>query len=168
MCWGLTFLTMCQDRLSMANKLLWIERIAVWMDSRYRVPGTQFRFGLDPILSLFPALGNVISYVISGVLIVHMVRYGASGAVVVKMILNICFDFLISNIPVLGTLFTAGYKANNRNVRLLKEHYREGKHRGSGMRLVVMVVATLVLLSFLLLALLIFVLVELIHWIESL
>lgn len=151
----------------MSDQLQWIEQIARWMDSKYRIPGTRFRFGLDPVLSLFPAVGNIISYAISALLIVHMVRHGASGMVIVKMVLNICLDFLISNVPVLGTIATAGYKANNRNVRLLKEHYKEGKHRGSGLLLIIAVVTILLLISLLFLIFLIYIVSQLLHWLGS-
>jgi hypothetical protein len=44
----------------------WIERLARWMDSRFLIPGTNIRFGLDPLFSLFPILGDLITYIISG------------------------------------------------------------------------------------------------------
>ena len=56
------------------------------MDSSFRIPGTNIRFGLDPILGLFPFAGDLIAYGISSVLVLAMVREGASGKVVIKMI----------------------------------------------------------------------------------
>lgn len=102
------------------------------MDSAFRIPGTNIRFGLDPLLGLFPFVGDLISYGISSSLVLAMVRKGASGKVVAKMIGNITLDYIISNVPVLGYIVDFGFKANERNLNLLKEHFNEGKHQGSG------------------------------------
>jgi hypothetical protein len=110
----------------------WIERIAQWMDSRFVIPGTDIRFGIDPMMSLFPIIGDLMTYVVSCVLIYTMYNEGASRKVVIKMILNSTLDAIIGAIPLVGTVFDIFYRANDRNVRLLKEHYFEGKHQGSG------------------------------------
>jgi hypothetical protein len=110
----------------------WIERLARWMDSRFLIPGTNIRFGIDPLLSLFPVFGDLITYLISGALIYTMHNQGASRNVVIKMILNSTLDAIIGAIPVIGTVFDIFYRANDRNVKLLREHYFEGKHQGSG------------------------------------
>ena len=137
------------------------------MDSRFRIPGTNIRFGLDPLLSLFPALGNIISYIVSGLLILQMVRFGASGKLAIKMIFNICVDFLISNIPVLGTIFTTGYKANIRNIRLMKEYYGEGIHRGSGLGILLTIIGILLLLVVVFIFLVFKLTIWMIQWIGS-
>ena len=109
-----------------------IEKITRLMDNAFRIPGTNIRFGLDPIMGLFPFIGDLISYGISSSLVLAMVRKGASGKVVVKMIGNITLDYIISNVPVLGYIVDFGYKANERNFKLLKEYLKDGKHQGSG------------------------------------
>ena len=65
-------------------------------------------------------------------LVYNMSQRGASRKVVIKMILNSTLDAIIGMIPVVGTFFDIFYRSNDRNVRLLKEHYVEGKHQGSG------------------------------------
>ena len=104
----------------------WIERLAKWLDSRFLIPGTNIRFGIDPVMSLFPIVGDLMTYVVSGMLIYTMYNEGASGKVVIKMILNSTLDAIIGTIPLVGTVFDIFYRANDRNVRLLKEHYFEG------------------------------------------
>jgi len=115
----------------------WIERLARWLDSRFLIPGTNIKFGIDPIMSLFPIVGDLMTYVVSGMLIYTMYNEGASGKVVIKMILNSTLDAIIGTIPLVGTVFDIFYRANDRNVRLLKEHYFEGKHQGSGKGLLI-------------------------------
>lgn len=126
--------------------LQWIQRMAALMDSRYLIPGTNIRFGIDPILSLFPVFGDLITFVISGALIYTMHQNGASRNVVIKMILNATLDTIVGAIPVVGTIFDIFYRANDRNVRLLKEHYFEGKHQGSGTGLLIVIAAVAVML----------------------
>jgi len=117
------------------ERLRWVERVARLMDSQFRLPGTKFRFGLDPLLGLLPVVGDLGTLAISGALLLTMMRHGASGAVVVRMAFNILLDTVIGAIPILGNLFDFAYKSNERNVALLRRHYAEGKHQGSGMGL---------------------------------
>ncbi|MDW7693879.1 DUF4112 domain-containing protein [Flammeovirgaceae bacterium SG7u.111] len=127
----------------------WIKRISNLMDEAIRIPGTNIRFGLDPILGLVPGAGDYISMVISSLMVLGIVRQGISGKVVVMMLGNVLVDFLVGSVPVIGDLFDFAYKANSRNYRLLLKHYEEGKHKGSGCGLVLLVVGfTLALLGF--------------------
>lgn len=102
------------------------------MDNQFRLPGTNFRFGLDPIINLVPVLGDVSGFVISSALLLSMVKHGVSRKVVIVMVLNILVDAIIGGIPLIGQIFDFYFKANSRNLKLLKEHYEEGKHQGSG------------------------------------
>jgi hypothetical protein len=126
--------------------LQWVENFSRLLDSKFTIPGTQIRFGLDPILSLFPVIGDLITYFISGILIYTMHQQGASRKVVIKMVMNSTLDAVIGTIPLIGTVFDVFYRSNDRNVRLLKEHYLEGKHHGSGngLLLVIVIVAILI------------------------
>ena len=130
-------------------ELLWVERISKLLDSKFRIPGTNIRFGLDPIFGLLPVAGDVGTMLISLSLIYTMYRNGASGQLVAKMILNVLLDALFGSIPVFGAFFDVYYKANNRNVKLLKQYYHEGKHRGSatGFLIVVMGVTMIILVG---------------------
>jgi len=102
------------------------------LDSQFKIPGTEFRFGLDAIAGLIPIGGDAVSFLASGALVLTMVRHGASGQLAARMLGNIAIDALVGAVPFLGDLFDVAFKANNRNVALLKEHYEEGKHTGSG------------------------------------
>ncbi len=131
------------------------------MDSQFRLPGTRFRFGLDPLLGLVPIVGDLSTTAVSVALLLTMLRHGASGAIVVRMALNILIDTVVGGIPILGNVFDFAYKSNERNVALLRRHYAEGRHPGSGRGLVV-----LLLLGFLVVAGLVgWGSVELISWI---
>ncbi|AMJ66048.1 DUF4112 domain-containing protein [Hymenobacter sp. PAMC 26628] len=126
------------------ERLRWVERVARLMDSQFRLPGTRFRFGLDPLLGLIPIVGDLSTTAVSVALLLTMLRHGASGAVVVRMALNILIDTVVGAVPILGNVFDFAYKSNERNVALLRRHYAEGRHAGSGKGLV-----ALLLLAFL-------------------
>lgn len=118
-----------ENNIKFSNpELKWVNRISKLLDSQYRIPGTDIRFGWDPILSVFPVAGDFLTYLVSFVLIATMYKHGASTKVVLKMIANSTLDFIIGSIPLVGTAFDLFFKSNERNVRLLKEYYEE---RGS-------------------------------------
>ncbi len=112
------------------NKLVWAEKVARLMDEQFKIG--KFRFGVDPVLNLIPIAGDVAGFAVSAVLIATMSRHGASGKVVTKMFINALLDATIGAIPVLGFIFDFFYKANTKNIKLLREYYEEGKHQGSG------------------------------------
>lgn len=113
------------------KELDWVDRVVSAMDDRFGIPGTNIRFGADAIIGLVPWLGDAVSVGISGMLVVAMARRGASGMVLVRMLLNVVTDYLLGAVPLLGDLFDFSFKANRRNLRLLREHYEQGKHQGS-------------------------------------
>jgi hypothetical protein len=127
-------------------ELVWIGRMTRMMDSRFRVPGTSLRFGLDPLFGLVPFLGDIIGLLISSLMVMAMVRHGISGKVVILMLLNIAFDFLLGFIPLFGDAFDFVHRANTRNFRLLKAHYEEGAHQGSGWWIILSIFLAIILL----------------------
>lgn len=128
------------------SRLRWVESISVFLDNQFRVPGTNFRFGLDPILSLIPFGGSAASFALSAGLVLTMVKHGVSRKVLILMVGNLVLDALVGSIPVLGNIFDFFFKANQRNVNLLKKHYQEGKYTGSGNGVLVAIALVLVLL----------------------
>ena len=126
-----------EQNQSRKTALRQVEALARLMDNRFRVPGTQIRFGLDPILGLVPGVGDLAGFLVSALLLATIARNGASGFVLARMTLNILLDAFIGSIPLLGDVFDFAYKSNQRNIRLLREHYEEGRHRGSAWKLVI-------------------------------
>lgn len=146
------------------SRLRWIESISAFMDNQFRVPGTNFRFGLDPILSFIPFGGSAASFAISAGLLLTMVKHGVSRKVLILMMGNLVLDATLGSIPVLGNIFDFFFKANQRNVNLLKRHYQEGKYTGSGTGLLVAIALALLVI----LALIIYGTWALISWLVNL
>jgi heme/copper-type cytochrome/quinol oxidase subunit 2 len=72
-------------------------------------------------------------------------KNGASGFVLARMILNILIDATIGSIPLIGDLFDFAFKANTRNMQLMKEHYVEGRHKGSALKVIIPVLILVLL-----------------------
>lgn len=99
-----------------------LESLARLLDSSIRVPGTRFTFGLDSILSLVPVVGSFVGAGISAYVIIEAYRLGAPRATLAAMLANVGLDTVLGSIPVIGFVFDALYKANNRNVAILRRH----------------------------------------------
>jgi Domain of unknown function (DUF4112) len=110
-------------------ELVWLDRAAQLMDNCIPIPFTNRKFGIDALLGLVPTAGDLASLGISGLIILTISRHGVSFTVLLKMIWNIIVDALVGTIPVLGDFFDFGFKANRRNMNLLKAHYAEGGSR---------------------------------------
>jgi hypothetical protein len=141
----------------------WIKSVSYLLDEQFRFPGTKFRFGLDPVMNLIPGIGDISGFIISGGLLLAMAKKGASNKIVVLMCLNILLDATIGAIPIIGQIFDFFFKSNTRNLKLMREHYIEGKHQGSGKNVIVITLIILVIL----LVILVFTLFKLTEWIFS-
>ncbi|HKH61671.1 MAG TPA: DUF4112 domain-containing protein [Flavitalea sp.] len=122
-----------------------LERIAKLMDAQFTVPGTNFKFGLDGIIGLIPGAGDISTFAVSAYLLTIMARNGASGYVMARMVLNVVIDAVVGMIPILGDLFDIAFKANMRNLKLMKEHYVEGRHKGGAWKILVPVLLLLLI-----------------------
>ena len=138
-------------RTPQSERLKWVDTMARLMDNQFALPGTSFRFGLDPILGLLPVAGDLASFAMSAMIVLTIARHGASGKLVALMLVNIALDTVIGSIPILGNLFDFAYKANEKNVRLLRRHYEEGKYQGSGKGILMAAVVGVVIIFGLLL-----------------
>jgi len=99
-----------------------VSKFAYWLDAGIRIPGTNLRFGLDPILGLLPAVGDAAGAVLAGWILVAAVRLGASRATLLRMAGNVALDAGLGAVPYLGDAFDFAWKANLRNVALLERH----------------------------------------------
>ncbi|MEO7933368.1 MAG: DUF4112 domain-containing protein [Chthoniobacterales bacterium] len=96
--------------------------IAKLMDNFFLVPGTNIRFGLDPIIGLIPGLGDTSGALISALLIVRGARAGLPRIVLTRMALNVLINTVGGTIPVLGDVFSVWFKSNQLNYALYQKH----------------------------------------------
>ncbi len=101
-----------------------LEWLAHIMDSSIILPGTNIRIGLDPIIGLIPGIGDTITLAVSGYIVHRARQHGAPQALLAKMGWNIFIDWLVGIIPFFGDIFDTKFKANKKNVDLLKAHLK--------------------------------------------
>ena len=104
-----------------------VDKLVFWSDSALTIPGTRFRFGLDPIIGLlFPGGGDALGGVISLSVLVLALQHRVPVWVLGRMVLHVALDAAIGSIPLLGDLFDFAFRANQRNMQLLREHMERG------------------------------------------
>lgn len=99
-----------------------LHRLAHWLDSRFRIPGTGIRFGVDSIIGLVPGLGDAAGALPSVYLVLKARQLGAPDSLLLQMGANVAIELVVGAIPIVGDLFDIGFKANRRNVDLLRRH----------------------------------------------
>jgi Domain of unknown function (DUF4112) len=123
-----------------------MRRWARIFDSAFRIPGTQITFGIDPILGVFPGIGDLVSPVFSLFLLWHGARLRVPKIVLARMVLNAAIDAGVGAIPVVGDLFDFAWKANEWNLALLEKHAMPGQRASSVDWLFVIVCCMVVIL----------------------
>ena len=110
-----------------------LEKLAWLMDRAIPIPGTKLRFGLDALLGLFPGGGDILTGAVqAGLVLVTLTNYRVPKAVATRMAANVLLDIGVGSIPIIGDLFDVGFKANTRNLALLRE-VRDRQHKGESM-----------------------------------
>jgi hypothetical protein len=102
-----------------------LHSLEILLDEAFRIPGTQFRFGIDGIIGLVPGLGDALAGLLSLVIPVAAWIRGVPYITLVRMGLNLGIGVLVGSIPILGDIFDIAWKANRRNYRLLQLHLTE-------------------------------------------
>ncbi len=93
--------------------------LSKYLDELMRVPGTNVRFGLDPILALIPAVGDTVASGAGFIILLDALRSGIPIPVFLRMALNMGVNFAIGLIPGAGALASIFFKSNTRNLKLL-------------------------------------------------
>jgi hypothetical protein len=107
---------------TVAEELLELDWLVDLMDSRFVVPGTKYRVGLDAFLGLIPGIGDGLGAVVSFYILLRLWQHNLPWHLRARLVGNIVVDFTLGAIPLVGDLFDIGFKANRRNVRLVRNH----------------------------------------------
>ena len=117
------------------QSLLRLEALAQLMDGAFLIPGTKVRIGLDAVIGLVPILGDLLASIISSYLIWEARQLGASRWVIGRMIANTTIDTLFGVVPIVGDAFDVLFRANLKNLALLRRHL-EKRGRLGGARII--------------------------------
>ncbi len=107
-----------------------LERLGQLLDSAFPIPGTRFRIGLDGILGFIPGIGDATGAALSAYLIFEAARLGAPVTTVLRMVGNVAIETVVGAIPIVGDLFDIVWKANLKNLSLLRAHTAHPGSRG--------------------------------------
>jgi Domain of unknown function (DUF4112) len=105
-----------------AKALLRLRQLSLLLDNAIRIPGTNYRVGLDPLIGLVPAGGDLLSGFLAIYIVYEAARLGVPAATIARMGSNVVFDLVSGTFPVIGDLLDVTWKANSRNVALLEQH----------------------------------------------
>jgi hypothetical protein len=104
-----------------------LDSLSRLLDIAFLVPGTNIRFGVEAILRLVPGIGDVAASALSCWVLYEAHRLGVPRLLLGRMIGNVVVEGLAGAVPLAGDLFDIGWRANRRNVKLLREYFeREG------------------------------------------
>jgi hypothetical protein len=107
-----------------AKRLGALRNLARLLDSSLRIPGTQIRFGLDPLLGLIPVAGDLLTGLAAAWIVIEGYRLGASFMTLARMLGNVVLDVVVGSIPFLGDLADFVLRTNQRNIELLEQDPR--------------------------------------------
>jgi Domain of unknown function (DUF4112) len=99
-----------------------LDFLATLLDSAVLIPGTKIRFGADAVIGLVPGIGDAITTALSAWIVYEAHRLGVPRHLLARMIGNVAIDGLFGAVPLVGDLFDVMWRANKRNMRLLRQH----------------------------------------------
>ena len=107
---------------TLAEELSQLDWLVDLMDSRFHIPGTKYRVGVDAFLGLIPGIGDGLGAVVSFYILLRLWQHDLPWHLRVRLVGNILVDFTLGALPLVGDLFDIGFKANRRNVLLVRNH----------------------------------------------
>jgi C4-dicarboxylate transporter len=102
------------DRLDTLSRLL---------DVAFTVPGTSIRFGAEAIMRLVPGIGDAAASALSCLILYEAHRLGVPRRVMIRVAGNVAIEAAAGAVPFIGDLFDVAFRANRRNVQILREHF---------------------------------------------
>ena len=114
---------------SRAERIARLDALANLLDTAFIIPGTDIRFGFDAMIGLVPGIGDAITTVISLYIVREARELGAPRHLVARMLANVAIDGVVGAVPFLGDAFDVMFRANRRNMALLRKHFENESRR---------------------------------------
>ena len=95
-----------------------VDRLAWWLDNAITVPGTRFRIGFDALIGLIPGVGDLIGTLLSSYIIAVAAAQGLPASALARMAINVGVEAIVGAVLIVGDLFDAVWKANQRNIAI--------------------------------------------------
>ncbi len=100
-----------------------LDRLSRLLDIAFTVPGTNIRFGAEAVMRLVPGIGDAAASALSCLVLYEAHRLGVPRRLMIRMAGNVVIEAAAGAVPVIGDLFDVAFRANRRNVQLLREHF---------------------------------------------
>ena len=97
-----------------------LDDLARYLDGLFRIPGTDWRFGLDSLVGLIPNVGDTLTSFASFYILFAGVRYGVPKITLLRMAFNIGLDYVVGMVPFVGDAFDFVWKSNQQNMELIR------------------------------------------------
>lgn len=105
---------------SRADAVRRMELMAKLLDNAFVVPGINQRFGIDAIIGLIPGVGDVVTTLLSSYVIWEARNLGVSRTAIWRMLSNLAIHATVGAVPIVGDLFDAFFRVNQRNMRIVR------------------------------------------------
>jgi Domain of unknown function (DUF4112) len=106
--------------LTREQRLARLDAVAKLLDIAFILPGTNIRYGIDGIIGLIPVVGDIIATAFSLWLVREARALGAPWHITARMLGNVAIQGVVGTVPVAGDAFDVLFRANMRNVRMLR------------------------------------------------
>lgn len=100
-----------------------LDKLSRLFDTAFILPGTNIRFGIEAVMRLIPGIGDAAASALSCWLLYEAHRLKVPTPVFSRMIINVAIEGVVGAVPLLGDLFDVGFRANRRNVQILREYF---------------------------------------------
>jgi hypothetical protein len=100
-----------------------LDRLATWLDTAFVIPGTNVRFGVESLLRLVPGIGDAAASAMSFYLLYEAYRLDVPRLLLTRMAANVILEGTVGAVPFAGDAFDVFFRANRRNVALLRAHF---------------------------------------------
>jgi hypothetical protein len=100
-----------------------LDILATAFDTAFIVPGTNIRFGVESLLRLAPGIGDLLASAMSFYLLYEARALGVPKLLFVRMLANVLIEGTFGAVPVAGDVFDIYFRANRRNIALLRAHF---------------------------------------------
>ncbi len=107
---------------SRAERIARLDALANLLDTAFVVPGTNIRFGVDALIGLVPGIGDAVTTLMSLYIVREARELGAPRHLIARMLVNVALDGVVGAVPFLGDAFDVMWRANRRNMALLRNH----------------------------------------------
>jgi hypothetical protein len=107
------------------RRLTALRSLKAWLDEAFRVPGTNLRFGWDPLIGLVPWVGDLLTALMGGAIVLQAHQMRIPRVVQMRMLGNVAIDLVAGAIPFLGDAADFFWKSNTKNFALLEQHAYE-------------------------------------------